>query len=467
LMSSCSCWMLRRSAIVPFLLLLSTYTGRTEAIKCFSCEGLHCVGDICEGQYCLVSSYASVWGQAQFGKATHVKGCINGTLLRRAVRSHCEFYSAGDVKMCICDADYCNANVGDKQQQFVPFVRCRCDGEHCSSRHQCIGEYCSYVIDQTYRRRSRGCVNRTVPLIERRGVGACVQPPITGATVHSHALHQSVDMQTCLCAEDFCNEQPQPQLIASTRKRHHRCPTSAQLTWNDFPMQSQSSHCYGQHCFSVEMVAKQSSTHYQASGCISFISEPVETEELNQLGCIEFQSKTLTIKTCFNKEEVNENHDDHDEYDDFNEPAEFPTDQQQQQQHTEPSSLSKITVTRQTTPQSPAGEADEAVTTTTTTTTTTLHKKLTTAKHLHSTKLNTDVEEAEIEEPPPAEADEDDHLTELSESAEDQTEPVNDNTSLVVAFVVIMIIIAVGGLAWKCDLHKKIMHSRYQTVAGL
>ncbi|KRX87138.1 hypothetical protein T4E_4392 [Trichinella pseudospiralis] len=418
-MSSCSCWMLRRSAIVPFLLLLSTYTGRTEAIKCFSCEGLHCVGDICEGQYCLVSSYASVWGQAQFGKATHVKGCINGTLLRRAVRSHCEFYSAGDVKMCICDADYCNANVGDKLQQFVPFVRCRCDGEHCSSRHQCIGEYCSYVIDQTYRRRSRGCVNRTVPLIERRGVGACVQPPITGATVHSHALHQSVDMQTCLCAEDFCNEQPQPQLIASTRKRHHRCPTSAQLTWNDFPMQSQSSHCYGQHCFSVEMVAKQSGTHYQASGCISFISEPVETEELNQLGCIEFQSKTLTIKTCFNKEEVNENHDDHDEYDDFNEPAEFPTDQQQQQQHTEPSSLSKITVTRQTTPQSPA------------------------------------------------EADEDDHLTELSESAEDQTDPVNDNTSLVVAFVVIMIIIAVGGLAWKCDLHKKIMHSRYQTVAGL
>ncbi|KRZ51402.1 hypothetical protein T02_8277 [Trichinella nativa] len=463
-MSSRSRWMLCRWAIVAFVLAWCG-AGRTGAVKCFSCEGLHCVGDICEGQYCLVSSYASVWGQAQFGKATHVKGCVNGTLLRRAVRSHCEFYSAGDVKMCICDADYCNANVGDKLQQFVPFVRCRCDdGDHCSSRHQCIGEYCSYVVDRNHRRRSRGCVNRTVPLIERRGVGACVQPPITGATVHSHALHQSVDMETCLCAEDFCNEQQQ-QLVTSTshRKRRHRCPTSAQLTWNDFPMQSQSSHCYGQHCFSVDMVAKQSATHYQASGCISFISEPTDVEELNQLGCIEFQSKTLTIKTCFNKEEVSENHDEYDD-DDFNESAEFPAEQQ----HTEPSSMSKITqVTSETSPPPPPpppAEGEAMMTTTTTTTTTTLHKKLTTAKHVHST----DVEEAEIEQSPPAEEDSnDDHLDELSESAEDQTEPVNDNTSLVVAFVVIMIIIAVGGLAWKCDLHKKIMHSRYQTVAGL
>uniref|UniRef100_A0A5S6QDZ8 Activin types I and II receptor domain-containing protein n=1 Tax=Trichuris muris TaxID=70415 RepID=A0A5S6QDZ8_TRIMR len=492
---------LTRQGLLLFLLLTTFQWPLALTVKCFTCEGLHCVGEICEGRYCLVSSYASVWGQTHFGQATHVKGCINGSLLRRSVKSHCEVYSEGDaaedIKMCICNADYCNANIGDKVREHVEFVTCQCVGPHCGKNSECVGEYCSYVYDSARKEVHRGCVNRSVPLIERKGQGACMRPPITGATVHSGALHQSTNVETCLCSENYCNER-KPKTLRS-RKQQRRCRTKARLSWNDFPMETSPGHCYGDHCFKVEMTARQSNTRYQAEGCISFISEKTIVEELSEKGCVEFQSPSLSVKTCFDsqeevpkrrKEEAEEAEGEEEEEEEEEEKeedkevtkgwkkeskqpqkprpqnivqetstesvtgkpedegGEEEEDEEEEEGEDEEEEEEEEEDTKKQTGETPPHEGKEEV-----------HKQMAPTAH-PSNAVPRAQEEAKTEK-------EHNEAEDLKDEAEEKREHVNDNTTLVVAFVVIMVIIAVAGLVWKCELHKKIFHSRYQTVAGM
>ncbi|KFD70121.1 hypothetical protein M514_02279, partial [Trichuris suis] len=477
---------LTRESVLLLLLLATVHWPLARTVKCFTCEGLHCVGEICEGRYCLVSSYASVWGQTHFGQATHVKGCINGSLLRRSVRSHCEVYSDGDssedIKMCICNADYCNANIGDKVREQVEFVTCRCEGSHCGSDKECVGEYCSYVYDSAKKKVHRGCVNRSVPLIERKGEGACMRPPITGATVHSGALHQSTNVETCLCSEDYCNER-KPKTLRS-RKQQRQCRTKARLSWNDFPMETKPGHCYGDHCFKVEMTARQSGTHYHAEGCISFINEKTTAEELSEKGCVEFQSPSLSVKTCFDsqqeehktrKEEiVQEEEEEEEEGEEEEEEKEEEEKGKKQTKQTQKTRTPKVVheVTTEAVPTEPEEEEEyedeeeeeeEEEAKEEHTSETPLKEAIHKQKAYPSSTEHPSTGALKAHE----EAKEHKEAESLKHEEEEEPEHVNDNTTLVVAFVVIMVIIAVAGLVWKCELHKKIFHSRYQTVAGM
>lgn len=63
--------------------------------------------------------------------------------------------------------------------QPVPLLTCVCEGSHCKSS-TCLGELCSYVKNHKTKQTEQGCVNASVPLVERRSAGACMIPPITG-----------------------------------------------------------------------------------------------------------------------------------------------------------------------------------------------------------------------------------------------------------------------------------------------
>ncbi|EPB66838.1 hypothetical protein ANCCEY_14067, partial [Ancylostoma ceylanicum] len=65
-------------------------------------------------------------------------------------------------------------------------LTCVCSGKHCKE-DTCIGEMCSYVINHRTKEIEQGCVNASVPLVERRSMGACMIPPITGAMHHTVA----------------------------------------------------------------------------------------------------------------------------------------------------------------------------------------------------------------------------------------------------------------------------------------
>ena len=53
----------------------------------------------------------------------------------------------------------------------------------------------------------QGCVNASVPILERRSAGACMVPPITGAMHHSVArtAEDLLVTESCVCGTDYCN----------------------------------------------------------------------------------------------------------------------------------------------------------------------------------------------------------------------------------------------------------------------
>ncbi len=160
------------------------------AVKCFDCVGDDCVSAFCEGEYCVVSKYAPRWGTAEWGEPRTIKGCMSGSMLRKDVRSHCEasVESGVEVFTCFCNEDYCNSpnKVDTLEIEPVELYTCVCDGAHCNGP-TCKGELCSYVVNHKNKKTEQGCVNASIPLIERRTAGACMLPPITGAMHHTIA----------------------------------------------------------------------------------------------------------------------------------------------------------------------------------------------------------------------------------------------------------------------------------------
>jgi hypothetical protein len=161
------------------------------AVQCFDCVGDDCVGAFCEGEYCVLSKYAPRWGEIEWGEPRTIKGCMSGTMLRKDVRDHCEASTENglDIFTCFCDEDYCNSpkKVEKLEIEEVELYTCVCNGGHCTTGTTCKGELCSYVINHKSKKTEQGCVNASIPLIERRTAGACMLPPITGAMHHTIA----------------------------------------------------------------------------------------------------------------------------------------------------------------------------------------------------------------------------------------------------------------------------------------
>ncbi|KAH7728454.1 Protein W05H12.1 [Aphelenchoides avenae] len=290
------------SPLIALIVTLGTLLTPTAAVKCLDCVGKNCMGDFCEGDYCVLSHYAPRWGTVEWGQPQVVKGCMSGTMLRKDVRSHCETADGNgdDVFTCFCNnKDYCN---GDKaidrlEVEPVQLVTCACDGPHCSGQ-TCLGELCSFVVNHRTKQTEQGCVNASVPILERRSAGACMVPPITGAMHHSVArtAEDLLVTESCVCGTDYCNlEKPR---IAVPEKM--KCQAFVKAEVMGTKMESRNVSCTGEYCFKVRIKSKIGHMSTSSTiGCASFIEGSELAEELNPVGCGKFTSEKVEVEGCF------------------------------------------------------------------------------------------------------------------------------------------------------------------------
>uniref|UniRef100_A0A915AZL5 Uncharacterized protein n=1 Tax=Parascaris univalens TaxID=6257 RepID=A0A915AZL5_PARUN len=289
------------------LVLLANLADICESVKCLDCVGRDCMGTFCEGDYCLMANYAPRWGTIEWGEPRVVKGCISGKMLENNIRSHCETVDefGEEIFTCFCDEDYCNGEKAIQRLQRTPvsLVTCICNGAHCTDK-TCIGELCSYVINHRTHKSEQGCVNASVPLIERRSAGACMIPPITGAMHHtvSKDPHELLATESCVCASDFCNSE-KPEVVAPEKMK---CQTFVTLEAMGTKVSSRNTTCTGEFCFKASIRSQLGHmTEYKTMGCASFIDGAELAEELQPVGCATFESEKVTVDTCFQTKDKN------------------------------------------------------------------------------------------------------------------------------------------------------------------
>uniref|UniRef100_A0A915DR77 Uncharacterized protein n=1 Tax=Ditylenchus dipsaci TaxID=166011 RepID=A0A915DR77_9BILA len=176
------------------------------------------------------------WGTVEWGEPKVVKGCMSGTMLRKDIRSHCETSDEnGEDKLEI---------------EPIQLLTCVCEGSHCKEP-TCQGELCSYVVNHNTKQTEQGCVNASVPLIERRSSGACMIPPITGAMHHTVAktADDLLVTESCICGSDYCNrEKPEPKVPEKMK-----CDTFVKASVLGTKMASRKVTCSGEYCFKVNI----------------------------------------------------------------------------------------------------------------------------------------------------------------------------------------------------------------------
>lgn len=122
----------------------------------------------------------------------------------------------------------CNKNPTKKlEMEEVKLYKCTCDGSHCDDS-TCLGELCSFVKNHITGETERGCVNASLPLVERRSAGACMMPPMTGAMHHTVAKdpEQLQQTESCVCAGNYCNKK-KPKIKV---KEDQKCNASVEVT---------------------------------------------------------------------------------------------------------------------------------------------------------------------------------------------------------------------------------------------
>ncbi|VDK66607.1 unnamed protein product [Onchocerca ochengi] len=272
-----------------------------NAVKCLDCVGKDCMGTFCEGDYCILGTYAPRWGTVEWGEPRTVKGCVSGRMMEKNVRSHCETADGDDEEpfTCFCDKDYCNNDKAIRRLETVsvPLITCVCKGVHCESK-TCIGEMCSYVVNHRTKKTEQGCVNASVPLIERRSADSCMIPPITGAMHHtvSKDPHELLATESCVCMTDYCNTE-KPEI---TQPERMKCQTFVTLEAMGTKVTSRNTTCTGEFCFKASIKSKLGHmTEYKTMGCASFLDGAELAEELQPTGCARFESEKVEVESCF------------------------------------------------------------------------------------------------------------------------------------------------------------------------
>ncbi|CAG9536998.1 unnamed protein product [Cercopithifilaria johnstoni] len=283
------------------VLLTLCFLPISTAVKCLDCVGKDCMGTFCEGDYCILGVYAPRWGTVEWGEPRIVKGCMSGRMLEKNIRSHCETADKDGEEpfTCFCDRDYCNNDKAIRRLEsaVVPLITCVCKGAHCESK-TCIGEMCSYVINHRTKKSEQGCVNASVPLIERRSADSCMIPPITGAMHHtvSKDPHELLATESCVCMTDYCNSE-KPKI---TQEEKMKCQAFVTLEAMGTKVSSRNTTCTGEFCFKASIKSKLGHmTEYKTMGCASFLDGAELAEELQPTGCARFESEKVEVESCF------------------------------------------------------------------------------------------------------------------------------------------------------------------------
>ncbi|CAJ0596310.1 unnamed protein product [Cylicocyclus nassatus] len=462
------------------LTLLLLVAPTVFCVKCLDCVGKDCMGSFCEGDYCILSQYAPRWGTIEWGKPEVVKGCMTGSLLRDDVRDHCETADpeGKEIFTCFCNGrDNCNGGRALQRLEVeqVELLTCACSGAHCKA-DTCIGEMCSYVINHRTKEVEKGCVNASVPLVERRSMGSCMIPPITGAMHHTVAKDASdlLKTESCVCGTDYCNAE-KPEITVPEKQK---CQAFVNTKVMGTQMSSKNVTCTGEFCFKARIKSKLGHmTEYNTIGCASFTGDDSLAEELKPTGCAKFSSEQLEVTACFEtkdraaigraraNQEVREpkrkpkgkgkprkpppkmeiEYEEEEEENDENMEDEAKEEEEETKQQME----------KEETKEKEKGKEEEA-------------------------KEKMAEKEKEKEEKAKEEDEEEEEDSEKDESGSEATTvksfiferptqppiPDDSNTTMIAVFILIMLCIVVSGAVWKFELHKKLFRSSYDTVAG-
>ncbi|VDK65861.1 unnamed protein product [Cylicostephanus goldi] len=108
----------------------------------------------------------------------------------------------------------------------------------------------------------KGCVNASVPLVERRSMGSCMIPPITGAMHHTVAKDASdlLKTESCVCGTDYCNAE-KPEITVPEKQK---CQAFVNTKVMGTQMSSKNVTCTGEFCFKVSFFIAEKGTnkHY-------------------------------------------------------------------------------------------------------------------------------------------------------------------------------------------------------------
>lgn len=480
------------------LLIVAISVPLCNAVKCLDCVGKDCMGAFCEGDYCIIGNYAPRWGTIEWGESRIVKGCLSGRMLEKNIRSHCETADEDGKEpfTCFCNKDYCNSDKGIRRLETttVPLVTCVCEGSHCQDK-TCIGEMCSYVINHRTKKSEQGCVNASVPLIERRSSGACMIPPITGAMHHtvSKDPHELLATESCVCMTDYCNSEKPEVTIPEKMK----CQTFVALEAMGTKVSSRNTTCTGEFCFKASIKSKLGHmTEYKTMGCASFLDEATLVEELQPTGCARFESEKVAVESCFqtndkraigraraSQESVSSKKKgkeskyrkmekmmpskmevEYDDDDDDNDEDEEEEENEKDSRRKSKASSSKGYMKEKEKEKGSEEEEQEGA-----------------VKDNEEKEFEEDdkKDEKELEEEEENE-EEGNEKKEKSESNvkettttififEKPTEPPipdDSNITLITVFILLMVLIVVSGAVWKFQLHKRLFRANYDTVAG-
>ncbi|VDM55903.1 unnamed protein product [Angiostrongylus costaricensis] len=402
-------------------LLLTVFSPVTLTVKCLDCVGKDCMGSFCEGK----------------------DHCNGGRALQRI------------------------------EVETVELLTCVCSGAHCKD-DTCIGELCSYVVNHRTKEVEKGCVNASVPLVERRSMGACMIPPITGAMHHTVAKDAAdlLKTESCVCGQDYCNSE-KPEITVPERQK---CQTFVNAKVMGTQMRSKNITCTGEFCFKARIQSKLGHmSEYSTIGCASFTGDDALAEELNPTGCAKFSNEQVEVSACFQtkdkaaigraranqevrdprrklgakaksrkpppkmeieyEEEGEEEDEDEEAEDERKEERTGKGDRKGQEGRKEEEEREEFEEK-----QAPSENDDE-------------EKEL----------GNKDAEEKNVEE------DDKKPPTEKNFIFERPTQPPipdDSNTTMIAVFVLIILCIVVSGAVWKFELHKKLFRSSYDSVAG-
>ncbi|VDO60157.1 unnamed protein product [Heligmosomoides polygyrus] len=377
---------------------------------------------------------------------------------------------------CFCNGrDNCNGGRALSRLQIDPveLISCECSGAHCKE-DTCIGEVCTYVVNHKTKKIEKGCVNASVPLIERRSIGACMMPPITGAMHHTLAkdANDLLNTESCVCGENYCNSE-KPKITVPERQK---CAMIVEMTVIGTPTSSKNITCTGEFCFKVDIKSKLGHmSEYRTMGCASFTGDDMLAEELNPTGCAQFNSEQLNVLSCFTTKDksaiarARANMEVKEDKAIRRKPTktksrkpppkmeiEYEEDEEEEEEEEENADEKNAEEKEKPKSSKPANKDKE-------------EKAKEKAKEKEEEKEEEEEEEEEGKEGKGEESDK----KEGDDDDDNDDEPSDDSGSnqtfilrKIAVFVLIILCIVVSGAVWKFELHKKLFRSSYDSVAG-
>uniref|UniRef100_A0A8R1U5J1 Activin types I and II receptor domain-containing protein n=1 Tax=Pristionchus pacificus TaxID=54126 RepID=A0A8R1U5J1_PRIPA len=428
------------------LLLLIFLLPSSHAVECDSCEGKECTKSGCSGDYCI-SSYSTPRFGSEVDDRILVKGCLSGEMLTRNIKSQC-YENEDNEEVCICNKNKCTTTGKKKlKRETIEKVTCACTGgtkNGCNKQGKCKGDLCYWTEQIDLEKVTKGCMDVTVPFLERRSIDSCMLPPMSGS-MHALPLNKNtfdkevLNTESCICSTNNCNKE-RPFTIPSTKLKKmdsQKCNSTVRAKINGKEYATKQTFCEGEFCYRMK-VNVNPSEYYHSEGCATFNPKRKMDPEFGTGECATFKGKSLNVLSCYKTT-------DEEAMKRLEASIQNEEDEESDEEETEGEDEQIID-------DEPQKGKDER----------TNGKKNEKKEEEEEEKIEKEEEEEEKKKegnPTPTK-----HFVWM-EPTEAPT-PDESNATMITVFVLIILCICVAGITWKFQLHRKLMRANYDTVAG-